>query len=149
MRVHVESIWAREPDEVWDKVQQSDTLVYIARPLIRLAPIGSDGFPARWRENTTIECKLYLLGFVPLGTRRLTFERIDFARREIQTREQDLLVRRWDHHIRVESAGPGSARYSDTIEIEAGPLTAVVWAFAHFFYRYRQRRWRTLNEHRG
>jgi len=39
---------------------------------------------------------------------------------------------------------PGSVEYSDEIEIRAGLLTPVIWAFAHGFYRHRQRRWRVL-----
>jgi hypothetical protein len=144
MRVYVESVWNCDPNFVWDKVQQSATLLTIAWPLIRICPVGTTAFPQLWQRNTTVACKLYLLGFIPLGTRFLTFERIDAAQREIQTREYDLLVRRWDHLIRVESAGPARARYSDTIEVEAGPLTLPVWLFANAFYRYRQWRWRSI-----
>lgn len=146
MRVHVESVWACDPDYVWDKVQQSATLTYVMRPLIRIRPVGMAAFPLRWSGKTTVPCKLYLLGFLPLGTRQLTFEKIDDSQREIQTRETDPIVRRWDHLIRVEPAGPGRTRYSDTIEIEAGPLTGLVSLFARFFYQHRQRRWRAIAE---
>jgi hypothetical protein len=54
------------------------------------------------------------------------------------------VVRRWDHLIRVEPADGGRTRYSDTIEVEAGALTPLVWLFAKLFYRHRQRRWRTI-----
>jgi hypothetical protein len=33
---------------------------------------------------------------------------------------------------------------TDEIKIQAGPLTGVIWAFAHLFYRHRQRRWKVL-----
>jgi hypothetical protein len=34
--------------------------------------------------------------------------------------------------------------YRDTVEIDAGILTFVVWAWANWLYRHRQRRWRAL-----
>jgi len=37
-----------------------------------------------------------------------------------------------------------SCRYSDTIEIDAGPLTGTVAAVARQIFRYRQRRWHRL-----
>jgi hypothetical protein len=87
---------------------------------------------------------LRLFGLVPLGTRTLVFERIDPECMEVQTRERDQLVRRWDHLIRLRSLDTGRCRYSDKIEIEAGWLTPLVWLFAAWFYRHRQRRWQTV-----
>jgi hypothetical protein len=81
---------------------------------------------------------------VPLGTHALTIERIDPAAREIQSREHDRLVHRWDHLIRVRATADGRTRYSDDIDIGAGPLTPLVWLFANFFYRHRQRKWRLV-----
>lgn len=144
MRVYVESVWDCDPDYCWDRVQQSATLVRIAWPLIALRPVGAAEFPPRWTEGATIECGLLLFNVVPLGVRRLCFESIDDRLREIQTRESDPVVRRWDHLIRVEPADGGRTRYSDTIEVEAGALTPLVWLFAKLFYRYRQRRWRAI-----
>jgi hypothetical protein len=74
----------------------------------------------------------------------LRFEHIDHERREIQTREHDPLIRRWDHRIQFEPLGPDSSRYTDEVEVEAGLLTPVAWAFAQWFYRHRQRRWRRV-----
>jgi hypothetical protein len=34
--------------------------------------------------------------------------------------------------------------YRDVIDIDAGSLTVLVWAWASWFYRHRQRRWRAL-----
>ena len=51
---------------------------------------------------------------------------------------------RWDHRVREPPLGEGRCRYFDEVEIEAGPLTAVVWLFARWFYRHRQRRWQAV-----
>ena len=74
----------------------------------------------------------------------MAMERIDPAAREIQSRESEWLVRRWDHLVRVRPAGDGQTLYSDEIIIEAGWATFFVWLFAHWFYRHRQRRWRRV-----
>ncbi len=81
---------------------------------------------------------------IPLGRHSIFCERIDPELREIQTREREPLVRRWDHLVRVRPEGDGHTRYSDEIEIEAGLLTPIVWLFAEVFYRHRQRRWKRL-----
>jgi hypothetical protein len=63
---------------------------------------------------------------------------------EIQSRESEPLVRRWDHLIRIRPTPDGQTLYSDEIIIEAGWVTLVVWLFAHCFYRHRQRKWRRI-----
>ena len=50
----------------------------------------------------------------------------------------------WNHTIRFRPLENGKLHCTDEIEIQAGLLTGVVWAFAHVFYRHRQRRWRRL-----
>ena len=46
-------------------------------------------------------------------------------------------------------AGVGNTQVEEArrlieIVIEAGPLTLLVWLFANWFYRHRQRRWRRV-----
>lgn len=144
MRVIVQSTLPCDGDLAWAEVQKSALLQHIARPLVSIVPISGETFPERWPAAISIRCRSYLFGIVPLGTRTLTFERIDHESHEIQTRESDLLVRRWDHLIRVEPRGAGSCQYSDTIEIDAGLLTPAVWLFARLFYGHRQRRWQNV-----
>jgi hypothetical protein len=144
MKCYVESIFGCSADKVWEALQTSALLLEIMRPLIRVAPADGTNLPERWGQATQVRCRLYLFGVLPLGTRRLIFERIDPAAREIQTREQDPVVRRWDHRIRAQARDDGRTDYSDEIEIDAGLLTLPVWLFAHWFYRHRQRRWRAI-----
>ncbi len=88
--------------------------------------------------------KPYLFGFLPIGIRNLFWERIDDASRQMQTREHDPLIRRWDHRIAVEPADTSTCRYTDDVDIEAGLLTVPVWLFAQLFYRHRQHRWKSV-----
>jgi hypothetical protein len=67
-------------------------------------------------------------------------------RRARSSRERDALVRRWDHLIRIRPLANDCCRYLDEIDIDAGPLTLLVWLFAQVFYRHRQRRWQRVAE---
>jgi hypothetical protein len=60
--------------------------------------------------------------------------------REIFTNEHGSLLKIWNHCIRVEPLSRSVLRYTDETEMDAGILTLFVWAFAHLFYRHRQRR---------
>jgi hypothetical protein len=144
MKVHVESVLDCPPEKVWDEVQKSSLLREVIRPLARVEPVDAAAFPERWVEGTTVRCRSYLFGFIPLGTRTLFFERVDPAAWEIQSRERDPLIRKWDHLVRVREAAGGRALYSDDIDIDAGLLTVLVWLYAQWFYRHRQRRWRRV-----
>jgi hypothetical protein len=144
MKVYVESVLPCAAEKVWDEVQRPSLLLEVIRPLVKLVPVDAPQFPERWVEGTTVRCKSYLFGIIPLGTRTIFLERIDSAVGEIQSRESDALIRRWDHLVRVRGTGDGRAQYSDEIALEAGLLTGFVWLFAQWFYRHRQRRWRRV-----
>jgi hypothetical protein len=144
MRLFVESMLPCEAELAWSAVQTSALLLEIAYPLVIFRPVAGEKLPERWAVGSTVRCRLFLFGFLPLGTHMLLFERIDQQACEIQTRESDPLVQRWDHIVCIRPAGEGKCRYSDEIEIEAGWRTRLVWLFASGFYRYRQRRWRRI-----
>jgi hypothetical protein len=144
MKVSVESVLPCPAEKVWDEVQRSALLLEVARPLVRIVPANGHQFPERWLEGATVRCKSYLFGIIPLGTHTIFLERIDSVAREIQSRESDSLIRRWDHLVRVQPTSDGWTHYRDEIIIEAGWVTFFVWLFAQWFYRHRQRRWRQV-----
>jgi hypothetical protein len=144
MRVHVESVLDCPPEKAWAEVQTSALLLKVVRPVIQFLPAEGAALPERWQQGMTVRCRVYFLGVLPLGTHTITVVRVDPEAREILTNEHDLLIRRWDHLIRVRDAAGGRTLYSDEIDIDAGPLTPLVWLFAHVFYRHRQRRWRAV-----
>jgi len=49
------------------------------------------------------------------------------------------LIKVWDHKIRLADFH-GMTRYTDEVEVHAGPLTIAAWLFASALYRHRQRR---------
>ena len=141
LTVHIECVLDCPAEKVWQEVQQSALLLEVVEPLAHIKPVDSAKFPQAWIEGETVRCKSYLFGVIPLGTRTIRLERIDQAAHEIQSRERDQLIDRWDHLIRVAATRDGRTRYSDEIVIEAGVATRLVWLFAHLLYRHRQRKW--------
>jgi len=143
MIVDVSTILDCPAEKAWSEVQKSSLLLHVIWPLARVVPIGAP-LLERWTEGLTIECRLFVFGVVPIGVHTLLIERIDQKSYEIQSRERDPLVARWDHLISIKPLEDSRSIYRDTIRIEAGSLTFLVWAWANWFYRHRQRRWRAL-----
>jgi hypothetical protein len=144
MRVHVESVLECDANRVWSALTQVGTLQSISWPLITIAPHGGEALPDRWKEGATFRIRAFLWNCIPLGARSIHFERIDDASMTIQTREQDPLVRTWDHRMQVVPLDGDLCRYSDDIEIRGGPWTVFVWAFAQLYYGHRHRHWKQL-----
>ena len=71
---------------------------------------------------------------------------IDQKNYRIQSREHDAVITRWDHLISIKPLADNLSTYRDVIDIDAGSLTPLVGAWAKWFYRHRQRRWRALAE---
>ena len=128
----------------WNEVQKSSLLLRVIWPLARIVSVGGQDFPERWTEGLTIQCRSYLFGFIPIGVRNLHFQRIDHVNFEILILENNPLVKSWKHAISIKPLGQDRSIYRDVIDIDAGRLTALVWAWADLFYRHRQRRWRAL-----
>jgi hypothetical protein len=145
MRAYVQSTLPCNADEAWGRVQTLSLLREVCWPLITLRPAaGETTLPDQWQAGATVAMRTRMFGLIPLGTRILHWERIDPAAREMQTREHDPLIRRWDHRIHVEPLGNDACRYTDDVEINAGILTLPVWLFAQWFYRHRQHRWQRV-----
>lgn len=128
--------------KAWNEVQNSSLLLHVMRPLARVVPIDRR-FPERWREGS-MQCKVYMFGIIPFGLHTIELEKIDEKTHHIQSRERGSLVARWDHLISIKPLDDKRSIYRDTVDIDAGWLTFVVWAWANLLYRHRQRRWRAL-----
>jgi len=143
MMVEVSTVLECSAAKAWNEVQKSSLLLHVIWPLARLVPADVP-FPERWSEGLTLQCRSFIFGIIPIGVHTLHMEKIDQENHEIQTREYDPLVTRWDHLISIKPLDDSRSIYRDTIDIDAGRLTFVVWAWAHWLYRHRQRRWRAL-----
>jgi hypothetical protein len=137
------------PAEAWEAVQRPALLAWVSAPLVHFVPRRPPAFPRRWAPGD-YEVGLRLFGLLPLGGQRI---RISAAVPECTPTDERYgirddgagqLARRWDHRITITGPPGGPTRYTDDVDVAAGPLTPLVWAFAQLFYRWRQSRWRAL-----
>jgi len=133
------------PDLVWRHLQTSRLFRYVSWPMMRFAPVGGAPWPETWHRGA-IRVWMWQFGFLPMGRQWVDVSetRADGALYALHDNGRGDLIRRWSHHIAVSPAEGGRTRYSDTIDIEAGLLTPLVWAFAGVFFAHRQRRLRAL-----
>jgi hypothetical protein len=127
---------------VWQALIKRDTFLHVTRGWLGFR--GADQWPEVFREGLEIETRLVFFHLIPGWRHRLRIVRVDKRRLELASEEAGGIVRRWNHRIRLARDTEQSCRYTDEIEVQAGMLTPFVWAYAHLFYRYRQRRWRRL-----
>lgn len=141
MKLFVESVFDCPPRKVWNELLNSSSFNHVIKPLVYAKPCTPSTYPERWHEGLTLVIKPYLFSFIPMPKKTIKMEKIDHESMFLQTREYDAMVKVWDHSISVVDSENGKTKYSDTIEIEAGILTPLVWLFAKWFYRHRQNRW--------
>jgi hypothetical protein len=139
---HLSTTLDAPADVVWAAVATPGAFRLVTRGLLDWRPARRRH--DRWHEGEEHVGWLLLGGVVPVSRHRLRVERLDDHARLLRSDEGGGLVRSWSHDIVVEPLDDGRCRYTDRIEIDAGPLTPLVWAFAEGFYRVRQRRWREL-----
>ena len=149
VKVRVDTRLSAPPDVVWTLLQQSETLVRVAKPLLYFRPIVPPHLPLRW-ERRSYRVSMYAFGVLPLGQQTITIEEPDAhpeapsGARILRDNGSGQLVSSWDHWIFVSSHPDGGAAYTDWIDIQAGILTPLIKIFAEIFYRHRQRRWRQV-----
>ena len=136
-------------EQLWDKISRPASLRYVAAPLLHFEPLVPGELDGEWVVGKTYALRLSLLGFMPAGEHRITLASIDRAANLIESKESGALAPVWNHTIRFYPLENGKLHYTDEIEIQAGLLSGVVWAFAHLFYRHRQRRWKVLLRNEG
>lgn len=131
-------------EQLWAEISRPASLRFVAAPLMRFEPLVPGDLDGEWVVGKTYAVRLSLFGFLPAGEHRITIVRMDRQANLIESRESGTLSPVWNHTIRFHPLGDGKLHYTDEIEIQAGLLTGAIWAFAHLFYRHRQRRWNEL-----
>lgn len=131
-------------ERAWRALLKRDTFLYITRGVLGFS--GADRWPEEFRQNATIETRLWFFHFLPAWRHTLHVRSIDEDAGELISREAGGPITRWNHRIAIAPISERRCHYTDEIDIKAGALTPFVWAYAHMFYRYRQRRWRRLAE---
>lgn len=140
--VHVETILPTSAARVWSAMLSPATFLYVCKGLFGLPALAGRTEPLRLGESGT--GWLFAFHVLPAYRHRLEIVEVDEEGGTIRTHEYGGLLRAWNHTLQVEPLGENLCRYTDTIDIDAGSLTAVVVAVANGIFRYRQRRWRKL-----
>lgn len=146
MKVNLTTTLSTRPERVWEEVQTSRLLEYVAAPSVKLRAMNPPGLPEIWADGT-YEVKMLVLGWLPAGRHIIRISRSkDGGAYLIRDNGGGQLAKVWDHTIRIRSGRDGATEYTDTVEVQAGLLTPFVRVFAQVYYRHRQRRWRALVE---
>jgi hypothetical protein len=142
--INVSTELPTDADRVWAAMKQPATFLYVIRGLIGMPALAGRSEPVRAGEAGS--GWLFAFHLVPAYRHTIEVVEVDEESRTVRTHEHGGVVRRWDHVLHAEPvSGPEPCcRYSDTVTIDAGRLTAVVAAMAFGIYRYRQRRWHRL-----
>jgi hypothetical protein len=127
---------------VWSAVKTPAAFRRVTRGLLAMPAIQHR--ESTWEVGETVVGWVFLFGFIPFSRHTLHISVIDDAARTLSSRESGGLVRIWNHDIIVTPVGDRRCVYRDRVEIDAGMLTPFVALYATWFYRARQRRWRTL-----
>jgi hypothetical protein len=131
------SIFPASKETVFQKLQQLETLQYIAWPYATFKPVGK-AVPI-WTVGSTSAYRFRLFGLIPFGTHTIHIVRFDPD--GVSSREGNEHVPVWNHDIRLIEKDENHTQYTDRVENHAGWKTAVIWLWANAFYRHRQRRW--------
>jgi hypothetical protein len=140
--IHLETILATSAERVWYAMQSPVTFLYVCRGLFGVPALAGRAEPLRPGERGT--AWLFAFHLVPAYRHTIEIAEVDGTSRTIRSHEHGGVLRAWNHTLHVEPTDENHCRYSDTVDIDAGPATAFVAAIAVGIYRYRQRRWHKL-----
>ena len=140
--VTVSTALRADAETVWRALRSPQTFVHVAGAMARYPAAERRERP--FRTGDVLQGWTFLFRVIPFSNHRLEVVEINDQTLTLETVEGGGLVRLWHHTITVTPSPDGTCRYVDGIEIDAGPLTKLVVAYANVFYRYRQRRWRHL-----
>lgn len=129
-------------DRVWEAMKHPASFLYVTRGLVGFPALAGRTDPMRAGEVGT--GWVFAFNLVPVHRHTIEILEIDEHHRSIRSHEYGGAITRWDHVLHVEPISERSCRYRDTVEIDAGPLTPLVFVVATILYRYRQRRWHRL-----
>ncbi len=115
-------------------------LNWISWPLLHFVAVDPPALPDRFALGR-YRTRLMLGVLLPIGEHTLDLQQAPAAGPGLVWHDAGYsdLIKVWDHKIRLEDFH-GMTRYTDEVEVHAGPLTAPAWLFAYAFYTHRQRR---------
>ncbi|SEP82086.1 hypothetical protein [Microlunatus flavus] len=138
MRLRCSSLQSCSRERLAEELTRPVLLCRIAWPLLTFTPVDPAVLAGRWAFRPYVFA-LRLAGRVPLGEHTIVPQPPRSGAEVWHDAGHSDLVHVWDHRIELTDVH-GMTRYTDLVEVRAGVLTPVAWAFAQVFYRHRQRR---------
>ena len=142
MVVKVHTQLPTSADHAWRVLARRDTFPYATCGAFGYT--GAERSPEELHEGQEIQTRILFSHLIPAWRHHLRLVHVDEGRREILSQERGGFIRAWNHRVYIEPENTVRCRYTDEIEIRAGIVTPLVWAFAHLSLRYRQLRLRRL-----
>jgi hypothetical protein len=140
--IHLETELPTSADRVWQAMCHPASFTYVTRGLFGVPALAGRTEP--FREGECGTGWLLLSHLLPLHRHTIHLASLDARAMTLRSHEHGGVLRAWNHTLHVEPAGDQRCRYSDTVAIDAGPLTGIIAALAMWIFRYRQRRWHRL-----
>lgn len=134
------SIFPAPREVVFEKLQQLETLQFIAAPYATFTPVDAND-PLVWKAGACSSYRFKMWGFIPFGIHTINIEQFDIDK--VRSREGNKFVPVWNHKIYLKDLN-GKTEYTDEVDIDAGWKTIFVWIWAKAFYAHRQKKWLVL-----
>ena len=144
MIVKTSSILPAHPSIIFEGLQDPEVLIKIASPIMSYKPLDPETLPPRWEAGKDYFVKLYLFKKIPMGKHRIGIVYFNEEILQAKSDESGAIARLWTHVMTLKPYDHNATFYADEIEIKAGIWTVLVWLFANYFYRHRQRKWKAL-----
>jgi hypothetical protein len=141
--IYLETELPASADKVWHAMCHPASFTYVTCGLIGILALAGRTEPFREGESGT-GWLLLLLHLIPISRHTIYLASLDEPARTLRSREHGGVLRTWNHTLHAEPAGDQRCRYSDTVDIDAGPLTGFIATLAIWVFQYRQRRWHKL-----
>ncbi len=145
MRLRCTSLLPCPVDRLLPELGRPALLDEIAAPMVVFEPVDPPAQAAHWTLGPH-RYRLLVGGRVPIGEHTIDVRRVvddagAVAADPLVWHDAGFsdLIKVWDHKITLTDFY-GMTRYTDVVEIHAGPLTLAAWLFARSFYAHRQRR---------
>ena len=145
MRLSSTSLLPCSVERLGAELSRPALLHRIAAPMLIFVASDPTGSVERWRPGK-FRFRLLVGGKVPIGEHTINVQHVTGGSDEVPTRQlvwhdagYSPLIKVWNHKIWLADFH-GMTRYTDEVEVHAGPLTLAAWLFASTFYRHRQGR---------
>lgn len=138
-RVEVSSTFPAPAERLWELIRQKSVFLKLTDGMVQFT--GTEQWPDRpFETGAELSTTVSLFGWGPTTKYRIKTLRSDAQIFLIETEERGGAIESWRHRMQIVPLGSNSCRYIDSIHIQAGWQTPLIWCFARWFYSRRHRR---------